>query len=194
LSVANQNPYYASTCGLEAETMRRARMLTIFVLALAALPLGIAYGQYPQPVGACTIAGPATLIPNSEAVYTVTVRDTQGNPKAGQTGSVVITPAGAATATPSNFVTNAQGTETITVKAGPNTTNASVEILCGDLKGGTSIRINPGASPAGPVPAPPDTGDGMASSDDALPVLWIALGLAGVGAAGAASYAVARRR
>ena len=176
--------------------MRRARMLSIIVLALAALPLGIAYGQYPQPVGACTIAGPATLVPNSEAIYTVTVRDTQGNPKAGQTGSVVITPAGAATATPSNFVTNAQGTATITVKAGPNTTNASVEILCGDLKGGTSIRINPGVSPArpGPVPAPPDTGDGMSSSNDALPVLWIALGLAGVGAAGAASYAVARRR
>jgi T5SS/PEP-CTERM-associated repeat protein len=168
--------------------MRRARVLTLILFALAAVPLGVAYGQYPQPIGACTISGPASLTPGQSAVYTVTALDTNGDPKAGQSGTVTISPAGAATATPSAFVTGADGKASITVKAGANAASVSVAITCGPLSGGSSITIASGVTPK-----PPDTGTGATADESGFPVLWVALGIAGLGIAGG-TYAVARRR
>lgn len=169
--------------------MRRARILIVALFALAALPLGAVSAQYPQPLGACTITGPATLAPNTTAVYTVTALTTTGAPFPGQAFAVTISPAGAATATPAAGVTGADGKATITVVTGPGAANVTVSVTCGPLSGSTTISIVPGV-----VPKPPDTGAGLAEGGQSFAWAWLAAGIAALGAAGAGATVVVRRR
>jgi hypothetical protein len=169
--------------------MRRARILIVALFALAALPLGAVSAQYPQPLGACTITGPATLAPNTTAVYTITALTATGAPFPGQAFAVTISPAGSATATPLAGVTGADGKATVTVVTGANAANVSVTVTCGPLTGSTTISIVPGV-----VPKPPDTGAGLANGGQSFAWAWLAAGIVALGAAGAGATAVARRR
>jgi hypothetical protein len=170
--------------------MRYARILTLTLLlvgVIAALPATAVFAQYPQPTGACTVTPPSPpFTPGSKVIFVVTALTDSGQPKVGLVGTVTVTGGTAAPA----FTTNAQGKANIEVTVGANATAVNVSTTCEGVSGSSTINI------VTPQPKPPDTGFGLTAEDggSSFPYAWVFGGIASIGMAGAAAYAVARRR
>src|SRR5258708_1638028 len=166
--------------------MKRARILTLLFFALAALPLGAAYAQYPQPAGACSITpNQSGSSPNSTLTWTVTVLTTGGIAAPNIDGSTTIT-SGVGTPPVQTFRTGADGKATVAIKTGDNPGDISLAIACGNLQTSTVLKV---LLPA-VVPKPPDTGRGTAG-DSSFPLIWVLTGVALVAVAGAGGFVVA---
>ena len=170
--------------------MRRARMVLLALFALAALPLGAAYAQYPAPVGACSIApNQPSVLPNSTLTWTVSVLTGSGAPAPGVSGTVLLSSGQGTLATPL-FTSDSAGKATISVITGAAPGDITLAVTCGSLQTSSILRV---ATPA-VVPKPPDTGLGTTDSGSGFPFLWMLVGVTLVGIAGASTVAVARRR
>ena len=168
--------------------MTRARMVILFLFALAALPLGAAYAQYPQPVGACSIApNQAGSTPNSSLTWTVTVLTGNGAAAPNVEGTVTIT-SGVGTLGSPTFKSGVDGKATITVTTGATPGDIALAVTCGTLQTSTVLKVIPPAV----LPKAPDTGTG--GNESSFPFIWVFAGIALVGAAGASTVAVSRRR
>lgn len=168
--------------------MTRARLVVLFLFALAALPLGAAYAQYPQPVGACSIApNQAGSIPNSTLTWTVTVLTGNGAAAPNVEGTVNIT-SGIGTLGSPTFKSGTDGKATIAVKTGANPGDIALAVTCGTLQTSTVLKVIPPVV----LPKAPDTGTG--GSDSGFPLLWALAGVAFVGVAGATTVAATARR
>jgi hypothetical protein len=172
--------------------MRIARYLVLAVLAAAALPAATAFAQYPEPVGVCTATpNQGSVAPNSVATFTVSTRTASGNPAPSVSGTATLASGSGTVLTPT-FTTNAAGTAQISVQAGANPGNISLNVTCGALQTTGVVSV---VSPGGVVqPKPPDTGLGTTDGSSTLPFAWIIAGIALVGAAGAATATAAVRR
>jgi hypothetical protein len=169
--------------------MKRARILTLLFFVLAALPLGAAYAQYPQPAGACSITpNQSGSSPNSTLTWTVLVLTTGGVAAPNVEGSVTIT-SGVGTPPVQTFKTGTDGKAVITIKTGANPGDISLAVTCGSLQTSTVLKVIPPAV----VPKPPDTGRGIAD-DSSFPLAWLLGGIGLAAVAGVGGFAFARRR
>lgn len=171
--------------------MKIARFFALIAVAAAALPLGMAFAQYPEPLGVCTVVPTSGSVqPNSVATFTVSTRTAAGNAAPGVSGTVAIA-AGSGTVLTPTFTTSGDGTATISVQTGANPGDLSLNVTCGALQTSGVVRV---ATPS-VLPKPPDTGEGLASGESSLPLVWMLAGIALVGVAGATGVAtVAARR
>jgi hypothetical protein len=171
--------------------MKIARLFVIAMLALAAMPAAVAFAQYPEPLGVCTVTpNQASVAPNSVATFTVTTRTASGAPLAGQSGTVSVASGNATVLTPT-FTTGAGGTAQVSVQTGANPGNVTLNVTCGALQATGVVSVSTPAA----QPKPPDTGLGtMESSNSTMPLLLMIAGIALAGAAGTAGATVLVRR
>ena len=170
--------------------MTRARIVTLVLFALAALPLGAVYAQYPQPAGACSITpNQGAVLPNATLTWTVTVLANNGTPVANVPGTVTVA-TGTATPPVQTFISGSDGKALITLKTGDNPGDITLSVTCDKLQTSTVLKVLPPAI----VPKAPDTGFGTSGNDSSFPLLFILTGLALAGVAGATTVAVAKRR
>ncbi len=171
--------------------MRIVRLAAVLAIALAALPIGIAAAQYPQPLGACTVTPNAGSVqPNTVATFTVTTTTAGGAPAPAVAGTARLT-SGAGTVQTPNFVTDNAGKATVSVLAGANPGNLQIGVTCGALSASGVVQVVSGSV----LPKPPDTGAGIQTTaeDSTLPLLWIAGAVLLLGAAGSTAAVAVRR-
>lgn len=171
--------------------MRIARYIAVAIVALAALPAGVALAQYPEPLGVCTVTpDQPSVAPNSVATFTVSTRTANGNPAPGVSGTVTLATGQGTVLTPT-FTTGANGTATVQVQAGANPGTITLNVTCGALQTVGVVSVST------PVvqPKPPDTGLGAADDGGSrVPLLWVTAGLILVSLAGAGGATVVIRR
>ena len=170
--------------------MKIARFFAIIAVAAAALPFGMAFAQYAEPLGVCTVVPTSGSVqPNSVASFTVSTRTAAGNAAPGVSGTVAVASGSGTVLTPT-FTTAGDGTATISVQTGANPGDLTLNVTCGALQTSGVVRV---AQPS-VLPKPPDTGEGLTTNDQSLPLLWMLAGITLVGVAGAASLATVTAR
>ena len=169
--------------------MRLVRLAIVSILALAALPVGLAAAQYPQPLGVCTVAPNSPDVqPNSVATFTVSTSTANGAPAPNVSGTVRLGAGSSGTVLTPTFTTGSNGRAEIRVQVGASG-QVSLDVSCGAINTSGVVRV---ASPT-VLPKPPDTGSGTTSTEASMLLFGLAaLGLAA--AAGTGTLAVARRR
>jgi hypothetical protein len=164
------------------------RVVAVALMAALAVPASVAFAQYPQPVGACSIVqGSGDVAAGQEATFVVTTLTANGQPAPNVSGTVSIASGNGTVLTPT-FTTDATGKATVRVRAGDPPGQLSLSVTCGALQTSTIVRTTAGVV----IPKPPVTGLGTQDSD--VPWALIAVGIVAVAAASAGGVAVAKRR
>ena len=135
--------------------MKSFRLLVVLAVAMAAIPLGLAAAQYPEPLGVCTVVPDSGSVqPNSVASFTVSTRTAAGAPAPAVSGTVSVAGGSGTVLTPT-FTTGSDGTTTIRVQTGANPGDLTLAVTCGALQTSGVVRV---ATPS-VLPKPPDTGN-----------------------------------
>jgi hypothetical protein len=122
---------------------RLALAATLATFAFAGA-FATASAQYPPPVGNCVVTASATATDEGGAVnLTITVRDLDGNPVAGEPVTLTVTsqPAGGATVTPDASATDAAGILTATLHVGEVPGLVEVTAETADVSCRTTVTV-----------------------------------------------------
>ena len=165
--------------------LARLALAATLATAASAGAFATASAQYPPPVGNCVVTASATAIDEGGAVrITITVRDLDGNPVAGEPVTVSVTsqPAGGAAVSPDASATDDAGVLTATLNVGDVPGLVEVTAVTADVSCRTTVTVLGGVVEG--VVELPETGAGPAGGTGAE-------GAAGSGAEGVAVLAFA---
>ncbi len=133
--------------------MRTIRMFGFAAVALLALGVTSAFGQYPPPVGNVTVSvSDSHPAPNTTVTATVRIVDSQGRVAGGASCTASVSGGAGASVSPSSFTSNADGSFSLDIGTGSAAGSVTVSISCGGagasatiaVGGGTEISIDSG--------------------------------------------------
>lgn len=168
--------------GLSPRFLAAVTLVSIGLLLALATSWGLAFAQYPPPVGSVTTSvvdtAPAT---GTSVTCTCAVLDTQGNPVAGEvcTFTIVSQPGTDASLSSTTAVTNAQGIATVALSTGSIPGPIVVRAEARGIQSQVTVNaqapgVAPPTLPPGAVPAaPPPTGAGQDGEPGGLLPVWI---------------------
>lgn len=162
------------------------RMMLALLLPVAGLAAmaGVASAQYPPPVGNCVVTTTATATDQGGSVrLTITVRDLDGNPVAGEPVALSITaqPGNDASVAADASATDGNGVVMATLNVGSTPGVVTVQALAEEVSCSGSVSVM-GGEVQPEVIAPPDTGFGPGGSNgDGIPLAGVAFAVVALG-------------
>ena len=123
--------------------LRTLRMVGLMTVALLALGLSAAAGQYPPVAGNVTLSlSNPSVSTGSTVIATVRIVDSQGHAVGGASCTASVSGGTGASVSPSSFTSNADGSFPLSVSTGSSAGSVSLSVSCGGSGASASISVS----------------------------------------------------